>query len=254
MKKIPFLKTILYEDNDYFVVNKPPMVSTLADRLAMDHMLLRAKKYFSTAQVCHRLDKGTSGVLVFAKPPAADQPLAQQCQERTVQKVYHAVVEGVHSLKDHLVEAAIAVGSKNRSMIDRREGKSAVTRFDTFACFERHTLLLCRPLTGKMHQIRLHASSQKAPLVGDIKYGGHVFYLSSLKKNYRFVKGKEELPLMERVALHALGIRFKGMKGETITVEAPYAKDFKALVRQLSFLSPSTEKFLLQEKAFFTNE
>ncbi|MEM7361581.1 MAG: pseudouridine synthase [Bacteroidota bacterium] len=245
MKKIPFIKTILYEDDDYFVVNKPAMLATLADRQMSDHMLMRAKKYCPTAQVCHRLDKGTSGVLAFAKHPAAYQHLTKQFQDRTVEKHYHAIAEGIHTFKDHVVDLPITVQSSHRSVIDRQHGKRAITHFDTLQHFTQHTLLLCRPLTGKSHQIRLHAACQKAPLAGDATYGGHLLYLSTLKKNYRFSKEKEERPLMARAALHALKLRFQGMHDQPIIVEAPYPKDFKATVRQLSvlsdFIQPHTE-------------
>ena len=237
MKKIPFAKTILYEDDNYFVVNKPAQVSTLADRQTSDHMLMRAKKYCPTAQACHRLDKSTSGALAFAKHPPAYQHLATQFQQRSVKKHYHAVVEGIHTFQDHVVDAPITVRSDHRSVIDRKHGKQAVTRFDTLQHFTQHTLLLCRPLTGKSHQIRLHAASQKAPLVADVTYGGHLLYLSSMKKNYRFTKDRAERPLMARTALHAFTLHFLGVDKQPITVEAPYPKDFKAVVRQLGFLN-----------------
>lgn len=232
MKQRPFFQTILYENNDYFVVNKPPLVATLADRFQTDTMILRAKKYISTAQVCHRLDKGTSGVLVFAKHPAAYAHLAKQFEAQSVEKTYHAVAEGIHTLKNHLVEAPITVNSHNKSVIDFKYGKPAATVFDTLQYFAKHTLLTCRPRTGKTHQIRVHAAYQKAPLVGDTLYGGHLFYLSEIKKKYRLPKNEEEKPLMTRVALHAFQIRFLGINNQSIEVEAPYAKDFKALVKQ----------------------
>lgn len=234
MKTKPFAKTILYEDDDYFIVNKPPWVATLADRgNSDDHMLLRAKKYLSAAQVCHRLDKGTSGALAFAKHPVAYKHLCEQFANQEVKKVYHAVVEGIHSFQETLIEAPISVKSSSRAVIDKKRGKYAATYLTTEAHYWKHTLVLCKPLTGKTHQIRLHLATQQAPIVGDTLYGGHPFYLSEVKKGYRISKGKEEAPLMERVALHAHKLSFTGIKGEDIEVIAPYVKDFKALISQL---------------------
>ena len=239
MKQLPFSKTILYEDDDYFVVNKPPFVATLSDmETPDDHMLLRARKYVSTAQVCHRLDKGTSGALAFAKHPAAYKHLCEQFAAQQVDKMYHAVVEGIHTFEDKLIDAPITVKSNSKAVVDLKRGKPAATRLDTLAYFWKHTLVACKPLTGKTHQIRLHASLQDAPLVGDLLYGGHWFYLSEIKKDYRLPKHRDERPLMQRVALHALQLSFARLDGERIIVEAPYAKDFKALITQLSKRMP----------------
>ena len=234
MKKKPFFSTILYEDADYFVVNKPALVSTLSDsRSPEDCMLLRARKYYPEAQVCHRLDKATSGALAFAKHAKAYRHLAMAFEHREVKKVYHAVVEGVHNFEDTYVEAPIYVGSSVRASVDYKKGKAALTVFTTLAHYWKHTLVECCPLTGRTHQIRLHAAFEKAPIVGDALYGGKPFYLSSIKQNYRLAREREERPLMARVALHAFQLGFCGLSGERIAIEAPYAKDFKALLTQL---------------------
>ena len=84
-----------------------------------------------------------------------------------------------------------------------------------------------------MHQIRIHLASLNASIAGDEQYGGHPFYLSSVKSNYHLKKNTEEQPLIKRVALHAQALAFKTMSGELLTVEAPYPKDFAVLVKQL---------------------
>ena len=93
---------ILFEDNDYILVNKPPFLSTLEDRHGRPNLLGLAREYVAAAQVCHRLDKDTSGVLAIAKNPEAYRHLNMQFEHRQVGKVYHAVVDGIHNFKDEL--------------------------------------------------------------------------------------------------------------------------------------------------------
>jgi RluA family pseudouridine synthase len=223
---------ILWEDNDYFALNKPPFVSTLADRTTPVNLLALAKEYSGDAQACHRLDKDTSGVIVFAKNPDAYRHLSVQFEKRAVTKVYHAVVDGIHNFKDELVNAPILKQEDGIVKISR-EGKPAQTWFTSLKSYRFHTLVECRPVTGRMHQIRIHLTILKAPITGDEQYGGMPFLLSSVKRGFNLKKATEEQPLMKRMALHARSLKFQTLAGEEVTVEAPYPKDFAALVRQL---------------------
>ena len=85
-----------------------------------------------------------------------------------------------------------------------------------------------------MHQIRIHLACVKAHIVSDMTYGGKYTYLSDIKRKINLKKYEEEQPLMQRVALHAHTLSFKGVNGEDISVSAPYPKDMRALVNQLS--------------------
>src|SRR5688572_13795635 len=106
-QRLHFGDMILFEDSDYILVNKPPFLSTLEDRGGRNNLLSLARQYVASAQVCHRLDKDTSGVLAIAKNPDAYRHLNMQFENRQVGKVYHAVVDGIHNFKDELVEAPI---------------------------------------------------------------------------------------------------------------------------------------------------
>lgn len=231
-KKIDFKSLILWEDKDYLIVNKPPFISTLDDRNDEVNMLSLARKEYEDIQVCHRLDKETSGVLCFAKNPDAYRELSMQFEHRTVSKVYHAVVDGIHSLNKEKVEAPILKLGNGTVKIDRK-GKEATTTFETLKAFKMHTQVECRPVTGRMHQIRIHLSKLGASITGDSQYGGKPFFLSKIKRSYNFNKWEAERPLINRFALHAFILEFKLLNGDPLRVEAPYPKDFRVLIKQL---------------------
>ncbi len=234
MSKLNFKDLILFENSDYIIINKPSYISTLNDRNSEGNSIIElARKCIPTAQVNHRLDKETSGALAIAKNPAAYRELSIQFEDRKVTKLYHAVVEGLHNFESIKVEAPVLPLLKGFVRIDFREGKPAETIFDTITTYKRHSLIACKPVTGRMHQIRVHLSHIGAPIIGDHRYGGKPLYLSSLKKHFNLKKETEELPLVKRVALHARALSFKLLDKKLITVEAPYPKDLKVLLSQL---------------------
>jgi len=232
-----FEDLILFQDEDFILVNKPPFLSTLEDRHVKVNLLGVAREHVPTAQVCHRLDKDTSGVLAIAKHPEAYRHMSLQFEHREITKIYHAVADGIHNFRDTLVDEPILKLDDGVVKIHRRDGKPAQTYFTTLKSYRHHTLVECRPVTGRMHQIRIHLSTFHAPITGDATYGGKPFFLSSVKRGFNLKKQTEERPLMQRMALHAFALKFKDMKGEEQTVEAPYPKDLQALVRQLDMNS-----------------
>ena len=184
-------------------MNKPPFLSTLEDRNDSTNLLALAKHYAADAQACHRLDKDTSGVIVFAKNPEAYRHLSMQFENRKYEKVYHAEADGIQNFKDELVDAPILKQSDGIVKISRSEGKPAQTWFTSLQSYRFHTLIECRPVTGRMHQIRIHLAYLKAPITGDEQYGGKPFFVSSIKRGYNLKKAHEEQPLLKRMALHA---------------------------------------------------
>jgi 23S rRNA pseudouridine955/2504/2580 synthase len=233
--KSDFESFILFENEDYIVINKPPHVATLDERQAdqTKSILRMAKAYVPDAQVAHRLDKETSGILAIAKNPAAYRHLAMQFEHRQVTKRYHAVANGVHDLDSISVYLPILALRDGVVKIDKMQGKIAETIFNTLRAYRRHTLVECIPITGRMHQIRIHLSCLKAPIVADELYGGEQVFLSSLKRKFNLKKDTDEWPLIRRVALHAHSLTFRLLNDEVLRVEAPYPKDFEVLVRQL---------------------
>jgi len=238
--RLNFKELIIFESDDYILINKPPHIASLDERQADNSMsILRlAKEYADDAQLCHRLDKETSGALAIAKNPVAYRHLSMQFEHRKVEKRYHAVVNGTHEFEMISVYLPIAPKRDGTMVaIDRQKGKEADTIFNSMKVYRNHTLVECMPITGRMHQIRIHLVCLKAPIVCDPTYGGEMIYLSDLKRKFHLKKETEEQPIIKRVALHAHSLTFRLVNEEIIKIEAPYPKDFEVLVKQLDKFS-----------------
>ncbi len=235
IKGLKFEDIILKENDHYIIINKPPYISTLEDRNDPVDILKLARAYHLDAQVCHRIDKETSGVLVIAKHRDAYRHFSVLLEKRRVKKVYHTIVDGLHEFENLTADQPLH-SSTNKSRVDPRNGKPSLTLMSTLEIFKRHTLLKCFPVSGRLHQIRVHAAFHEAPVSGDPEYGGQYIYLSQIKRNYSLGKWKEEKPLIQRVALHAHNIAFQNFEGDekdVLAIEAPYPKDFAVLLKQL---------------------
>lgn len=224
---------IITETEDYIFINKPPHVSTLNDRNDSITILSLVKKYNDDYQICHRLDKETSGLLLIAKNAAAYRNASMQFEHRQVEKTYYAIVDGVHQFQNHEVDLPLHTTASGYVKISHRKGKDAKTTFDTVDTFKKHSLIACKPHTGRMHQIRVHLASLDASIVGDETYGGQALYLSTFKKKFTIGKEKEEQSIIKRFALHAMSLTLKDMNGNLIKVEAPYPKDLAVALKQL---------------------
>ena len=223
---------ILFQDDELTIINKPSGLSTLDDRASESSVLSLAKENNPNTTPCHRLDKDTTGVLVLANTDEAYKYMAIKFEDREIKKVYHAVANGLKSFDNFEADESI-YSSSSKSRVDRN-GKPSLTLFQTLELFKKHTLVKCFPVTGRMHQIRVHLSHHEAPMVNDPIYGGKPAYLSELKRNFNLKKHEEESPMIKRLALHARSITFEHPKtGETMKIEAPYPKDFKVLLKQL---------------------
>ena len=233
MKKIKIKDYIIFENEDYLAINKPPFLSTLEDRNDRYHALALVKEIHPDVKVCHRIDKETSGVLLFAKNLPAYSYAVYLFEKRKVYKEYHAVVEGNINIKDEQIDLPLRLLGNGKVCVDKLEGKPALTVFETIEIYKKHTLLKCVPQTGRMHQIRIHVASKGTPIVGDELYGGMPFYLSSVKQKFFLKKNTEEEPLIKRFALHAYNLQFSSKDGELISIKADYPKDFNVLVSQL---------------------
>lgn len=235
-KNLQFKDLILFENENYVIINKPPFLASAEERTQDRNksVISLAREMYEDIRLGHRLDKETSGVMVLAKNPEAYRNLSMQFEHREVYKEYHAVVNGVHDLDAISVFLPILPLKNSTAVrIDKQRGKLAETIFFTLKSFQKHTLVKCMPITGRMHQIRVHLQCLDAPIVCDPTYGGDYIFLSDLKRKFNLKKDTTELPLIKRVALHAYKIGFLDTDEKAIEVTAPYLKDFDVLVKQL---------------------
>lgn len=177
----PINFTIIYEDQDFIVVDKPPGLvvhptkgypnGTLVNGLA--YYFLKNKKKSSIHPV-HRLDKDTSGIVVVAKHPFAHSFLARELEKKRYQRFYYAIVSGVIQKDEGMIAAPIgmAPGSQIKRRIEKDQaGKPAITYFTVCERLSNATLVKLELKTGRTHQIRVHMASMGHPLVGDRLYG-----------------------------------------------------------------------------------
>ena len=229
---------ILYEDSYLVVVNKPAGVLTIPDRWDQTKVSLLGimnETLSSSLRMVHRLDKETSGLILFAKDVEAQREISRQFENREISKTYFALVEG--EVKDPSGEIALPLEEDPQhpgmTRVDEKRGKPSVTRYEVLQRFQGFTFLRVTPLSGRTHQIRVHLSGIGYPLAVDYLYGKRsAIYLSELKPNFKR-KGAEERPLLSRLALHAGGLRFKNCDGREITLEAPLPKDLTVTLRYL---------------------
>lgn len=233
MKRKNFKDWIVQEDDHLIVINKPAGISSLDERTGeAESILSLAKKYCGTAQLCHRLDKNTSGLLLIAKDNETYRQVSELFRKRKVKKTYLAVAEGRQTFEDLEVDLPISVTSRGKAKVDYRGGKPAQTVFDTIEVFGHYSLIRCRPVTGRLHQIRIHLATQNAPIAGDDAYGGKAPYLSFLKRNFNMGRGREENPMISRFALHASELDFElNEKKYHLVAELP--KDMEVFLKLL---------------------
>lgn len=233
--------TILHLDADIVVIDKPSgLLSTRSrdDEAALVDVLRRMSPFGENEPIrgIHRLDRECSGVMVLARSLDAQRSLVRQFEERTVEKVYEALVSG-YVTSDGEVDLPLSY-ENNKATVDRRHGKKARTVYRILERVAGHTLLECRPVTGRTHQIRVHMASIGHPLSVDPLYGGaKALMLSDYKSGYRASTRREELPLIARLTLHAARLTFTHpTTGEQVTFEAPRPKDLRATLNQLGRL------------------
>lgn len=228
---------VLYQDEHLLALNKPAGMPSLKDRNNPEQtdLLAHIRRLHPEAQLCHRLDKATSGVLLAALNPETYRKIALQFQEREIKKQYYTLVAGRHLLKNVQVDAPVSLQRNGLVRIDPIHGKSATTIFNSVEYFSDYTLLCCEPVTGRQHQIRVHLAYLQCPIIGDKDYGGKDVFLSKLKKKYHLDKNSEkEQPINHHFLLHAGAITFKHPKNENLlTCQAPFPKHFEAVLKTL---------------------
>ena len=229
---------IVFEDDHLIVVNKPANLLVIPDRAGVNTNLKVLLETYIKQDIfiVHRLDKATSGLVVFAKNAVAHQKLNQQFQQRTVIKKYYALVNGRLKEDKGDIELPLTIKSNaSKTVVDLKGGKPSHTSYEVIDTFSRYTLLDITLHTGRMHQIRVHFAGIGHPLAIDSLYGeNEAIYLSSIKRNYRLGKGAEERPLMDSLTLHSYFLAFEHPETRaTLTNKIDMPKNFRVLLNKL---------------------
>lgn len=228
---------IIYEDDRIIVIEKPPQFLVLPDRFnrALPNLYEILKEEFGNIFVVHRIDRETSGVILFAKDAEAHAALSSQFENREVHKSYTAIVVGRPSEADGTIDSPISESQSRPGVmkINAKHGKPSVTNFRVDELFDGYASVEAVPESGRQHQIRVHLASVGLPVMCDRIYGdGKPFFLSQVKSHY--YSDGEEKPLLSRTALHARSITFvhPGMN-EQQTCNAELPKDMRSVLNYL---------------------
>jgi len=219
---------ILYKDEHVIVINKPAGLPVLPDGWEKNapYLVKMLEEEYGKVFIIHRLDKVTSGVIIFARTADAHRALNMQLEKHEAEKVYHAIVEGEPRWNEKTTKFPLRmnVGHKHRTMVDDKNGKPSETRFKIIKRYQAHVeydrkesaLVEAKPMTGRTHQIRVHAYALGHPLMGDILYGA------------------SETDLIARPALHAHSLTFTHPStNERLTFTAERPKDFVSALKLL---------------------
>ncbi|MGL6022774.1 MAG: RluA family pseudouridine synthase [Chitinophagaceae bacterium] len=225
---------ILQETEDWIAIQKWSGIATIPEHKESFSIKSLLQEKYPNIFVVHRLDKETSGVVLFAKNATCHKILSLQFQCRTVQKEYLAIVEGSIFEKEGSINMGILPNtSKHNMMIWTPKGKPSVTNYTVLEDFGKYSLVKFIPLTGRTHQIRVHAKYIKHAIVCDTLYGNeNPIFLSSFKSKYKQSIHQEERPLLLRLGLHASLLQFTDHE-KNISVSCRIPKDMNALLQQL---------------------
>ncbi|MDR1695121.1 MAG: RluA family pseudouridine synthase [Endomicrobium sp.] len=214
---------VIYEDGDIIIVNKRPGIVVHPSYGHPSGTLLNALAAHSKGKynpyLVHRLDKDTSGIIIFAKNEKAKISISKQLQNRAVKKIYYAAVKGTITENRGRIEAPLGRSPDNRKLmsVNPLAKKMAISEFKVIARKENYTLVEVRIITGRTHQIRSHMKYINHPVIGDKQYGGPETI---------------DAETYERQMLHAHSVEFTHPKtSKTVRFEAPLAEDMKDIFK-----------------------
>lgn len=241
VRPAPVVPVVAFESDTALVVEKAAGVPTVPARNGRDrgvHGLLQELRPGADLRIVHRLDRDTSGCLLLGKGLAAARHFDAELRAGRVEKHYRAVVHGVVRRREFVIDRWLGPDRRRPGKVvvgeaGRRGFRAAETAVALNRSFKRHSLLDLRPRTGRGHQLRVHLASKGHPIVGDVDYGGQPLMLSALKRGYKPRVGFTERPILDRIFLHAAGLRFRDLDGAEVAVEVPMPEDLNLALAKL---------------------
>jgi RluA family pseudouridine synthase len=231
--------SIIYEDENIAAVNKSSGIAVSPDR--WDPSIERLDKlvegflHIPKIYTVHRIDRETSGLVVFAKNSETHKTLSVAFEGRQIKKRYIAAVHGRPSWKETACDLALVPnGNKQHlTIIDKYRGKKSLTAFRLLGSAGNYSVLEALPETGRIHQIRVHLAALGHPVVCDELYGkAKPVLLSAIKRGWRG-DPLNERPLLSRLGLHAAELFIPDYGEDGLNIKAPPPRDMAALIRQM---------------------
>ncbi len=228
---------IIFENDQFVAINKPSGLFSIPDRFGKEislKVLLQEK--FGKIFTVHRLDKETSGLIVFAKDEQTHKHLSAQFEGSLVEKYYVGMVNGILMDTHGKIDIPIMEHpGKQFKMMTNKKGKASLTEYHVIKEYGNFSWMKFQIFTGRTHQIRVHMTHIGHAIVCDEIYGdGKPVLLSSIKRKFKLGKDVlEERPILNRLALHSSQLKFTGLDNQIYNLEAPLPKDLKALLQQL---------------------
>lgn len=233
---------VIFEDEHFLVINKQADIIVHPARGNKHGTLVNALAFYADELssglgefrpgIVHRLDRNTTGVMIVAKHDEAQWKIARQFQDRQVQKEYLAIIHGTPELDADCINAPLGVHSKIREKYAVRPetGKEAITFYEVQETFRGFSVVKLRPKTGRTHQIRVHLSYIKHPIVADDMYGGKLVYPWHLQDT----EPTPQDPVISRCALHAWTISFRHpITDEPVRFSADLPEDMQHFIELL---------------------
>ncbi|CAN5484133.1 RluA family pseudouridine synthase [soil metagenome] len=227
----------LFENDHFIALNKPAGVLSIPDRMQSEPSLKdRLIEKYGNIFTIHRLDRETSGIILFAKNAETHKYFSKLFEEKAMEKYYLGLVHGLPAGKTGKIEAAIMEHPVFKGqMVINKNGKPSLTEYEVQENLGKYSLVKFQLHTGRTHQIRVHAKNMGHPIVCDPLYGdGKPVMLSDIKKRFKLSKHDiEERPMLNRVALHSYELKFTDEEGVAFDLVAELPKDMRALIQQL---------------------
>lgn len=237
--------SVIYQDEYIAVLNKASGLLVAQDRWDPDAERLDV---LATKELCadgqrlyavHRIDKDTSGIVIYGRTEEAHRTLSMAFENREVDKTYHALAYGRPGWDELDVDIPLRADGdlKHRTVKDKHKGKDALTHFTNLGDAGPFCWIEAKPVTGRTHQIRVHLALSGLTIVCDPLYGKpDALYLSKIKRKWHGDEF-EERPILDRLGLHAWRMRIKHpISGEMMEFIAPYPKDLDSTRKQLAKL------------------
>jgi len=230
--------SIIFENEDFIAINKSAGMLTIPDRHDESQLSLYKilSQQYGKIFIVHRLDRDTSGLVLFAKNETSHKYLSQLIEKRNIEKIYIGIVRGTLPHESGSIEEPIAEHPFHKGeMIINKKGKPSLTEYKVLEDYGIYSVVQFNIHSGRTHQIRVHMKFTGHPIACDPVYGdGKPILLSSFKKKYKLSKeDEEERPLVNRLALHSHQLNFNDAHKNMHALEAPVPKDIKALLQQL---------------------